>query len=612
VKSYGSFFFLALALTLVGPGGGSSRADAVTADFSLGATGISVQPTTLYVAITLNNVSSRSASAVQIASIQIGSTHLIAKAPIRLGTIRSEGSSVVRATITRNSLNSGQTYPLIMSGRAQFASVNRAFRLTGSIRLPNAAPGEARAKSASSAPHRTKGAPYPHRSPSFDDEDNGSRWVVPTAPGAQRAATSANTSLKKARLGDPPAVTFNTNAGVGISGSTVAEPSGASGGGIVFMTSNWYAAYSTTGGSAFTQLDPTTIFPNDAIAYCCDQIVQYVPKINEFVWLLQGNNGDRLAAATPAQISASGGKAWTYWDLPSTIFGEPSLTGFDYPDLSVGNNYLYMSWDACNPGSPPGCDSGRMIVRAPLSEIQAGATLNMNYSNPSDSPMVWGGHVTQDTTDEVFWAGPNNNSNMRVFSWAESSSSYFWRDIGISAWDNNTLSSTTPDGLDWMQKLNGFPGNAVIGATRLANQIWFAWTAGTDSKLTQPHVEMVTLDRSNNFNKIQQVQVWNNSYAYGYPSLAAAECTNEIGMSFEYGGNGNYENHVVGFWGDYVAYITTNSNVGSTRFGDYVTIRQDPSKALSGRFFDAFGYGMDSTAPKTDTHYVVFGRNKCK
>jgi hypothetical protein len=82
-------------------------------------------------------------------------------------------------------------------------------------------------------------------------------------------------------------------------------------------------------------------------------------------------------------------------------------------------------------------------------------------------------------------------------------------------------------------------------------------------------------------------------------------------MSFEYGGNGNYENHVVGFWGDYVAYITTNSNVGSVRFGDYVTIRQDPTKSLQGRFFDAFGYGMDSSSPTTDTHYVQFGRSKC-
>jgi hypothetical protein len=270
-----------------------------------------------------------------------------------------------------------------------------------------------------------------------------------------------------------------------------------------------------------------------------------------------------------------------------------------------------MSWDTCWPGSPAGCNSGHMIVRAPLSEIQSGGTLNMNYTTPSDSTMVWGGHLSQDTGDTIFWAGHNSNTSMRVFSWPESTGTYSWRDVGVSSWDNNTMSSTTPDGQDWMSKLNGFPGHAIIGATRLGSQLWLAWSAGTDKNQTQPHVEMVTLDTSNGYNKTQQVQVWNNSYAFGYPALATATCTSEVAMSFEYGGNGNYENHVVGFWGDYVAYITTNSNVGSVRFGDYVTIRQDPTKSLQGRFFDAFGYGMDSSSPTTDTHYVQFGRSKC-
>ena len=42
-------------------------------------------------------------------------------------------------------------------------------------------------------------------------------------------------------------------------------------------------------------------------------------------------------------------------------------------------------------------------------------------------------------------------------------------------------------------------------------------------------------------------------------------CSNEIGLSLEYGGNKKfYENHVVGFWGDFMVYITTNSDVGTT------------------------------------------------
>ena len=78
-------------------------------------------------------------------------------------------------------------------------------------------------------------------------------------------------------------------------------------------------------------------------------------------------------------------------------------------------------------------------------------------------------------------------------------------------------------------------------------------------------------------------------------------------MSLEYGGGGNYENHVVGFWGDFVVYVTTSSDVGVNRFGDYVTVR--PSK-VDGTRFDAFGYGMNKTdtGTRSDTRYVQFGR----
>lgn len=223
-------------------------------------------------------------------------------------------------------------------------------------------------------------------------------------------------------------------------------------------------------------------------------------------------------------------------------------------------------------------------------------------------------HLSQDTQDETFWGGHPNNStqSLRVFSLAEGSNTYFWRDIGTSSWATSGLSSITPDGQDWLSF--GFPGTAVIGATRSGNQIWFAWSAGTDSNFPQPHVEMVTLDRSNNFKLVQQIQIWNNNYAFAYPALATNACTGEVGLSFEFGGNGNYENHVVGFWGDFVAYITTGSNVGTTRFGDYVMIRQQPATdANPGNLFDAFGFGLNSIPPpgsgtQTDIRYVLFGR----
>jgi hypothetical protein len=203
---------------------------------------------------------------------------------------------------------------------------------------------------------------------------------------------------------------------------------------------------------------------------------------------------------------------------------------------------------------------------------------------------------------------------MRVFSLAEGSNTYFWRDVGVSTWSNVALSSNTPDGMNWLAGSGGFPGNAIIGSTRVNNQIWFAWNAGTDRNFKQAHVEMVSLNRSANFSKTQQVQIWNDNYAFAYPALSRNACSNEVGMSFEYGGNGNYENHVVGFWGDFIAYITTSTSAGTTRFGDYVSIRQAPgTKSDPGNLFTAFGYGLNTVPPpgtgaSAEVHYVRFGR----
>ena len=127
-------------------------------------------------------------------------------------------------------------------------------------------------------------------------------------------------------------------------------------------------------------------------------------------------------------------------------------------------------------------------------------------------------------------------------------------------------------------------------------------------------IEMVTLDPGNSYHKDQQVQIWNGSFAFAYPALATNVCTGEIGLSLEFGGGTHFENHAVGFWGDFLVYQTTDSNVGTTRFGDYVTLRQAPlGPDNAGNLFHAFGYGLNSVPPpgsgtNTDIHYVEFGR----
>jgi hypothetical protein len=609
--------------------------------FSLGPSGEGFENSgTLLVATHLNNISHRTAFHVQIETIKLNSAPLLTPAtlPVPVGKIDAGQSAIIQASFDSSQLIRGHEYPLVVHGR--YRPTNKGenedrgeaegleFTVRGVIVLPPAAPGSAAVNTGSVPAKFVSGGGFPHQPPQppgFVEVDVPG-WTVPTGPFVPVTPTPTSTGTKMAPKGDPGTVVFIANNGLGLNANTCcAEPSGASGGGVIFATANSFAAYSTNGGTTFTQLDPTTIFPNGADGgFCCDQIVQYVPSIDRFIWLMQfwrgsggsGSNRMRIASASPAEIISSNGTAWTYWDLTSEFFGLSSTSWLDYPDLAVGNNDLYMSCDEVGVGLE--------VARIPLSQIQAGGTIFVDFTDPTNSPMAYGGHLSQDTGDEIFWAGHNDTSQMRIFSLMEGSNTYFWQDIGISSWSNNNLSSVTPDGQDWLTKLRNFPGNAVLGATRVFNQLWFAWSAGTDNNFQQAHVEMVDLgiDSNNppNITVNQQVQIWNNSYAFAYPALATNACTSEVGLSLENGGTvaGGatvpYENHVVGFWGDFLVYITTSSDVGTGRYGDYVTIRQEPATdANPGNLFGAFGYGLNTVPPpgsgtQTDIRSVLFGR----
>jgi len=424
------------------------------------------------------------------------------------------------------------------------------------------------------------------------------------------------------------------------------DTSGADAGNTILVTGNWksFGRASADGGMTFNTLDPTTIFPSGPTyrfigrrriqldgGICCDQIVQYVPQINKFIWLMQfsgtcggtcGRNKLRIAAASPSVV-ANGG-SWTYWDLTSSTFGLPSSTpNMDYPDMAVGTNTLYVSVD--NVGA------GLLAMRIPLSQIASSSSINIGYTRPSDSATAYGGHLTQNVGDTGYWAGHVNNRTLRVFSMRDGENVYRWRDVSIDSWCNGANSSSVPGGTDWLGGSGGFPGNAVLGSTLRSDDLWFAWGAGHamasgtpgTCNFTNSHIQIVVLD-PRDYHRISQMQVWNSSIAFAYPSLAS-NTQGEVGMSLGYGGGSNHASHAVGFWGDFVVYTTTAGDTSLTRFGDYVNIRRSWP---SGNLFSAEGYSTrianaTNNCPSNgtfaagfgssnnfcfDPHYVVFGR----
>jgi hypothetical protein len=70
--------------------------------------------------------------------------------------------------------------------------------------------------------------------------------------------------------------------------STVGEPSVAVNKDVIMYTGNWYAARSLDAGKTFKYIDPFTTFPDPPnLSFCCDQVLNYLPSIDTFVWLLQ-------------------------------------------------------------------------------------------------------------------------------------------------------------------------------------------------------------------------------------------------------------------------------------------------------------------------------------
>src|SRR5439155_1348648 len=110
-------------------------------------------------------------------------------------------------------------------------------------------------------------------------------------------------------------------------------------------------------------------------------------------------------------------------------------------------------------------------------------------------------------------------------------------------WANSGYKAITKDGKNWLNIRDGAP-IGISGATRSSDQLWFAWTAGTSCHFPStevdfseavkraqciyfphPHVQMVSLDRRNDFKVVQQVQIWNDSDTFAFPALATNACT---------------------------------------------------------------------------------------
>ncbi len=620
---------------------------AASAHFQTSTPGIYSNAGRLRIALPITNVGNAAASNVTVSTVSLAGVGAIGVIDPSLGIVAAGAQAVVEADFVDPGASKGTLLLMRVTGTYRLAGATLGFSLNRQVVTPPPPNGSGTLTLVPVVPVKTPCLAGPctpltgGAKPFVPPEVNAPGPPVPTGTFIQPVRSFMTPPPAQAPLagfGGSGGIYFNqttpnapnpTSLYSGIPPDSIGASSTTCHGGIalicdnlVLMTGNTFLAWSTDGGQTFPTnqiVRPGNVYSDSPDGgFCCDQIIQYVPSIDRYIWLIQTNrsatgpNRERIAVASPASIISSGALAWTYYDLTSGTFGL-GTNWVDYPDLAVGNNYLYVSMDSVG--------TGLIVGRIPLADLAAGASTTIAYTTPSDGASAYGGHLSQNALDGVYWAGHNSSSNIRVFRMPEGDNHYFWQSFDVKSWANSNFATTDPDNLDWLSF--GFPRSSVMGAVRRSqqNDIWLAWSAGRDSTFAQPHVELLNLQRNTDGSVASagQFQIWNSNLAFQYPALST-DGAGDLAVAVGWGGgpDGHYASFAVGFWGDFVVYYMDPSNLTAAydvssnavppvisnqpRWGDYVSVRGANNPSSSAQF-TGFGYAV-----KTDTN----NRDGCK
>jgi hypothetical protein len=391
--------------------------------------------------------------------------------------------------------------------------------------------------------------------------------------------------------------------------AAVNEPScaAANQGQVVMYTGNWYAARSADGGQSFQFIDPFTAFPDPPnLGYCCDQVVNYIPSLDTFVWLLQygpkggpeADNIQRLAFAKSADVVAG---QWRLFDITTASLGLPGQF-LDFPDLAVGANYLYVT---TNVFTPAGQSAGAAVVRIPFASISAGAVAAQRYVSPDLNSF----RVAQNCGTTAFFATHVDTSTLRLFSWNEADAGPGSTDIGVATWiGGQGYQSQTPDGQRWLDRVDP----RITGAALAGTDLWFAWSvdAGSNQR-PNAFVQIAHIDATNQ-TLVENVEVFDVNAAIAYGALSS-NAENEVAISYMMGGAQQFPSHMVGILtGTRKDVLVAAGERGTLdgQWGDFLTVR---SVFPDQKLFATTGYTMkgngDGSNRDATPRYVVFGRS---
>lgn len=450
-------------------------------------------------------------------------------------------------------------------------------------------------------------------------------------PPAGQLASTPTTSPASAELAQPAAKAPAATAAApvvfrnsviprsGIAGgysytSNSQEPSTDAKGSVIFQVGNWYASRSTNGGGTWRYLNPFTKFGSN---FCCDQVAIYDAARQRMFWLLQYS--DHLVLANASASGTNPLTNWCYYSIYPSWVGEPSTTEIDYNDVAVGSSYVYVASNLF----PSSGSGGSMMLRLPAAAMSTCSTVNYNYLKRTDTFTFKPAHGS---TSTMYW-GSNwvgtLGSSFRVFKWAESSTSYSWRDSTVPGYvfmsRNSGQYCGSADGVvkNWCQ----FADSRPLGGYRAGGVLGFSFNAKQNGGAQRPYpYTRIVRFLESDLSYSSSSDLWNGSIAIMFLSMAR-NGLGAVGGTFAWGGGTGSTRFYPGaaVWKqssftdpNYYLYgggnTCTYGSPGYYRWGDYLTARRLLSNSSQ---WLAAGYaikGNNCGSPGwySEPHNVVF------
>lgn len=446
--------------------------------------------------------------------------------------------------------------------------------------------------------------------------------VAPTAGRETAIAGQAETDFHT-----PPALNafvigrnaFNARAATAGVGSTLAETSAVNEGINVLYTGNTHAEFSTNGGVTFPAANniPLPAGPATAPFVCCDLDSIYDQARGVTFWIALYIN----AAATQGSVRLFVRRQIPLANNCSYLITPGAGVLPDYPHLGLGNNHLYLSTNAVSAVSATlrvqrfNIDQLADCAPAAVTTFSLVPAVGQRVAVPVDG-----------IRNTAYWAYHENNTQIRIFSWADTAAA------PVSVLRNITAHNhANPDcrggtnNTDWFGGTTSFSitGFRMRGAVGAAGRLGFWWNVSADAVAghNQAHVHSAIFNTTG-LTLAAQPHIFNAGFCFGYPAVAVNE-RGDFGISIaaggRVGGGGPAVRGFVGIDDDFTAgvgvfgtvFLACNGthNPANLRYGDYVSVRQHEPCDLA---FCATCYGHNggTGVAQINARYVEFLRGR--